>query len=329
MKYYHIILFLAFLLLNTACADKKHPVNFYYWKSKVSIEETEKKYFNELESNKLYIRFFDIDTDGTSINPKAKISLFDPTILDAEYIPVIYITNRTFFEMSDNENERLASKVYNLIDQICTKNSISQIHEIQIDCDWTQKTKDTYFAFLKNIKKISDKNISCTIRLHQIKYKESTGVPPVDKGYLMCYATSDPTNSDEKNSILDIPLLKDYTATINSFPLKFDIALPLYSWGIITNHLGQIKLINNVSQDSLNTSFFKKIDNNLYEVQDDFFFQGIYVNKGFRLKIETISPQLLDEAKQYLDKKIDQDYSIVYYHLDKEFLRHFTIAELQ
>ncbi len=175
---------------------------------------------------------------------------------------------------------------------------------------------------------MSGKKISCTLRLHQIKDRDKTGIPPVSKGYLMCYATSSPKDKDVENSILDLNMLKSYTKNIESYSLPFAVALPIYSWGVVTNHLGNIKLINNIDISNITDKLLKKTGDSTYEVQDDFFLQGIYLNKGFTIRIESISPQLLKETRDYLDTKLKKDYEIVYYHLDKPFLENYTIEEL-
>ncbi len=69
---------------------------------------------------------------------------------------------------------------------------------LQIDCDWTTKTAPKYFYFLQQIREKLDAHedggtfaslamLSATIRLHQVKYPEKSGMPPVDKGVLMFY----------------------------------------------------------------------------------------------------------------------------------------------
>jgi hypothetical protein len=129
---------------------------------------------------------------------------------------------------------------------------------------------------------------------------------------------------------LDIALLKTYLKDINDYPLNYDIALPLYSWAIVSNHLGKTKLINGVTKNELKAeNRFRPLTDETFEVTDDFFFHGIYLNKGFKIKSEGISPALLNETKAYLNGKIKNDYSIVYYHLDKPFLEMFTINELK
>ncbi|MDR0833983.1 MAG: hypothetical protein LBN93_07375 [Candidatus Symbiothrix sp.] len=323
------LLLLSFLLLLLGCTEHRtHTINFYYWKSNVSIGEVEQEYFKSLHSAKLYMRFFDVDTQEGAVLPVAKVQPFDAHLLDAEYIPVVFITNRTFAGMQNEHIQVLARNMVKLIDEICSKNKIPAINEIQIDCDWTESTKNAYFQFLRELERVSQKSVTCTIRLHQVKFKDKTGVPPVSKGYLMCYATSGPKETGGKNSILDMPLLKDYTATINDYPLDVDVALPLFSWAIVTNHLGHIKLINNVTVTSEDKAFLRPTSAGSYEVTLDTFFHGFYLNKGFTLKVEQISPALLREAKQYLNEQINKDYGIVYYHLDAPFLTKYTLQEL-
>lgn len=325
----HILLLLLTIIMLACDTEQKHQINFYYWKTEVNIGDTEKKYFEKLNSKKLYLRFFDVDSnkDGYT-SPKATVRLFDPSALDAEYIPVIFITNRTFALRGDRSNKMLAHNVHDLINNIVEKNNIPVTDEIQIDCDWTATTRDQYFDFLQELKTVSNKNITSTLRLHQVRDMVVMGVPPADKVYLMCYATSSPADLDTENSILDMDLLKGYTKNIEKYPLPIDIALPIYSWGVVTNHRGEIKLINNIDISN-KEDFLKPIGDNTYEATDDFFLRGIYLNKGFTLRIEQISPSLLQEAKDYLDQKIGKDYNIVYYHLDKPFLEKFTIDELK
>lgn len=315
-------------LLASCLKVNQHDVDFYYWKTDVEISEIEKNYFENLNSQKLYIRFFDIDDEGNGALPKAKVKLFDSKLLRAQYVPVVFIMNRVFKYSYLNIND-LATKTFELITQIETKNQLLPGNEIQIDCDWTESTKRTFFDFLQVLKEISGREITCTLRLHQVKFSEKAGIPPVKKGYLMCYATSEIGKETGRNSILDMELLKDYTQNIDKYPLCFDVALPLYSWGVVTNHLGNNKLINGLLSSDLIEPDFVKTGENEFEAQRDLFFKGMYISKGFTIVVEEISPQLLQQAKDYLNRKIKKDYNIVYYHLDKTFLTRFAVDELK
>ena len=329
-----LLLFIVLLpFVLAACSHKHHhDVDFYYWKSKCVIGETECDYFNQLGSKRLFVRLFDVSMENGVVVPVGPIKGFEKDVLPNDsiaVIPVVFITNETFYNCTDDESiARLASNVSNGITHYMGKADIAY-DEIQIDCDWTERTKDVYFRFLKKLAEQSGCDISCTLRLHQIRDREKTGVPPVGRGSLMCYATSSPMEGDTRNSILDMELLKAYTTNINDYPIDFDVILPIYSWGIVTNHLGQVKLVNGLTEDDLQTPMFEKQDDNLYLVKEDGFVQGLYVNSGFTIKIETITPELLAEAKQYLDHQIDRDFPWVYFHLSQGFLDRFTIDELK
>ena len=318
-------------VLFSACTPKRsHGVDLYYWKSKFAIEETEKEFFSRLDSKRLFLRLFDVDYENGEAVPIGQIQSFAKERLpreDVEVIPVVFITNRTFQHYVDDESiERLVANVCSGIDHFMQD---VEYAEIQIDCDWTQSTREAYFRFLKALAGHSHRHISCTLRLHQIRDRRDTGVPPVDRGSLMCYATSSPLEGMSRNSILDMDLLKSYTKNINDYPLSFDVILPIYSWGIVTNHLGNVKLLNGLTESDLQTPMFEKIDENKYLVKEDGFVQGLYVNSGFTIKIETISNELLAEAKLYLENKIERDFAWVYFHLSEGFLTRYTIEELK
>ena len=98
-----------------------------------------------------------------------------------------------------------------------------------------------------------------------------------------------------------------------------DIALPIYSWGIVTNHVGKHKLINAMSVKDLENVNFRKISETEVEIMKDGFYFGNFLNKGFTLKVEEISEQQLKEVKRFLDKKLPK-YSTIYYQLDQRFI---------
>lgn len=332
MKYKALIP-ITMIVLFTACnRERRHPVDFYYWKANVGIGDAEKRYFENLTSQRLYVRFFDVDNDGgNNISPRGVIQKADALVnLEAEYIPVIFITNRTFSSIAKENLGKLITDISYLINKMAEDNKLPLANEIQIDCDWTEGTRDKYFEFLEKLKTSSGKKVSCTLRLHQIAQRNKTGVPPADNGVLMCYATTNPTEDDGRNSILDINLLKSYTKNINSYPLSFDIALPLYSWAIVTNHLGKIRIINGITAEELKLNDrLVQIADNQFEVVDDLILGGLLLSKGFMIRIEEITPELLSEARTYLSEKIYSDYHIIYYHLDKPFLERFTYEQLR
>ncbi|WP_210148749.1 hypothetical protein [Chryseobacterium scophthalmum] len=316
-----ILQLLFICLLVISCSKKqKHPYSFYYWKTHLKLNEIEKKSLNESTNSVLYTRFFDVDKVGEKFQPVAVITKDKSFKTDKQIVPTIFITNQTFLHIKKEEIHFLAESIHQLIQKKAQDYQLKINNEIQIDCDWTAGTKDDYFEFLKQLKKISQKEITCTLRLHQVKDKNLTGIPPVEKVYLMCYSTSSPLENSDKNSILDLNIMKSYLSKLEDYPIKkIEVALPIYSWGIVTNHLRKHKLINALSAKNLDNPNFKKISDTEIEILKDGFYFGNFLNKGFKIKVEEISPEQLNSAIEYLDKKISS-YNIIYYQLDGKFV---------
>lgn len=286
----------------------------------MALDKTEKNVLHKATAPYVYSRFFDVDKIDGKFQPVGIIIKDNSFQTDKQIVPTVFITNRTFLFIKNEEIIFLAKSIQDLIQRKTSEYHLKTNNEIQIDCDWTAGTRDDYFAFLKELKKISGKEITCTLRLHQVKDKSQAGIPPVEKVYLMCYSTSSPLENSDKNSILDVNILKTYLSKIDEYPLKkIEVALPIYSWGIVTNYLGKHKLINALSKKDLENPAFKKISETEIEIQKDGFYFGNYMNKGFKIKVEEISDDQLKDVVSFLDKKIPS-FSIIYYQLDSKFV---------
>lgn len=314
-----LALWILFFIISCSKKDD-HSYTFYYWKTNLRLDREEKKVLDQSSVPYLYTRFFDVDKINGRFQPVAVITK-DPSFqTEKQIVPTVFITNQTLFNISPGEIRFLAERIYQLIQKKTKEYHLKTANEIQIDCDWTAGTRNDYFKFLKELKKISGKEVTCTLRLHQVKDKKQTGIPPVEKVYLMCYSTSSPLEKSDKNSILDVGVLKSYLSKIEDYPIKkIEVALPIYSWGIVTNHLEKHRLINALSKNDLNNPDFKKITENEAEILKDGFYFGNYLNKGFRIKVEEISPEQLEDVILFLQKKIPH-FNIIYYQLDSKFV---------
>ncbi len=313
------ILFFLLLLLLSCEKTQTHSYSFYYWRTHLSLNPAEKQALKKATYSYLYTRFFDIDKVDGKFEPVGVITKDQSFETDKTIVPVVFIKNEVFYDITLEEINFLAKNVSSLIQKKQREFNFKRSREIQIDCDWTAGTNKEYFEFLKQLKEISGLEITCTLRLHQVKNRSLSGIPPVNKVYLMCYSTSSPLENSTKNSILEVQTLKNYLSTINRYPLDVEVALPIFSWGIITNHLGKHKLINALSAKDLIRPEFKKLSETEAEVLKDGFYFGAYLNKGFHIKVEEISGEQLKEVKKYLDTKLSS-YHIIYYHLDERFL---------
>ena len=182
-----------------SCKNNNKIINveraFYYWKS------DDYRYDNNVDSilktaktQKLYLKFFEVEHNELMGNiPIAKNRMrFYNNII--EVIPTVFIKNDVFLKSSLKDLDLLADNINFLINKFRSDGFDKEVivKEFQIDCDWTLKSKKNYFYFLKKIKAISKKDISCTLRLYPYKYREKMGIPPVDKVTLMCYNLLNP-----------------------------------------------------------------------------------------------------------------------------------------
>ena len=199
----------------------------YYWRTDLRLDSTERVFLSQYNINKVYCRYFDVvmNDDDTEPSPNATISFSDTLPAGIELIPTIYITE----DCMHKPHKDLAKKIVDRILQMNETNDISNIHEIQIDCDYTSKSRQTYYKFLEEVRhQLSSKKyqLSTTIRLHQL----SMPAPPADYGVLMVYNTGNPLKWQERNPILDYRDVYPYLSRLEDYPLPLATAYPVYQW---------------------------------------------------------------------------------------------------
>ncbi|QVJ79975.1 replication restart DNA helicase PriA [Prevotella sp. khp1] len=199
----------------------------YYWCTDLHLDSTERAFLKQHHINKVYCRYFDVvmSDDGTEPKPNATIAFTDTFPAGIELIPTVYITE----DCMHKPHKDLAEKLVKRIMQMNETNHIGNVHEIQIDCDYTSKSRATYYLFLETIKSQLSTihyQLSTTIRLHQL----SMPVPPVDYGVLMVYNTGDPRKWQERNPILDYRDVYPYLNKLAQYQLPLAAAYPVYQW---------------------------------------------------------------------------------------------------
>ncbi|MFN8283197.1 MAG: hypothetical protein U0U67_08265 [Chitinophagales bacterium] len=326
-----IIVCFSCVLFFFSCESPKKQASFYFWKTTYNIDAAEQLYLDKLNVQKLYVRFFDIDILNGTPKPIGQIQIQQKN-KSQQIIPVVFITNETFKDLDKAKIEQLAKNCIRQIEFLYTNISDNKLQEIQFDCDWTTSTRNNYFYFLNQVKKQFPKyQYSCTIRLHQIKDKEQTGVPPLKQGVLMYYATSNPLDFTDKNSILENDIAENYCAVLQNYPITLDIALPIYSWAIIENQVGEKRLLNGIRNEDLkDTSVYQAIKPNFYLVKKDHYLQGNYLYQDFKIKTESISQEQLTRSTTFLRKKIkNKEPNVIFFQLDSSNLMHYSVQNLK
>lgn len=274
-----LLIFITVLLLTISLIFtlKKENRNFnfsyYFWENNYNLEQD--------TNDKLYIKVLDIKYSN-------KLEIIETNFIKSapkDFIPVVFITNKT---LQNLDYKVISDQIINLVKKF-------NFNEIQIDCDWSDSTKNNYFLLLKELKNNLNKNISATIRLHQIKYFNKTGVPPVDYGVLMYYNMSSLGDFNTKNYILDNNEAKKYHYNFENYPLKLKLALPLYSQAVQFRDKKAINLFENVEQIDFNEEF-EKLDENKYKVLKSHYFKGKYIYEGDILRFENVNEKELKIA---------------------------------
>lgn len=329
-----ILLFVFISSLFLGCSNKVENVqkSFYYWKNDSwSFSEKEKSIVKDLKVKKLYIKFFEIDHNEVFGDfPIAKTSLHIYEQDSLTIVPTVYIKNEVFKLTNKKNLDTLADNINFLINKYAKDKfgRTNPISEFQMDCDWTLKTKDNYFYFLKKLKEISKKEISCTLRLYPYKYPEKMGIPPVERATLMCYNLVNPLENYSKNSILDINELELYLNKKRKYPLHLDIALPTYSWMQVYHNNKFSKLIYTDHKEILKS--LKEIKPMWYEVKEDQVTDNFYLRVGDKIKFENITPEKINKAIEVIKKNVvfDARTTITLFHLDEEQLSNYSNEEL-
>jgi hypothetical protein len=319
-----ILPLIFFNLLLFSCQNKEKPtLAFYYWKTIYQLSKKENQTLSANGVAKIYTRYFDIDLHPITGSPYPVSPIhFDQKTNSFQIIPVVYIKNKVF-KSSEINTRDLAQKTVDFIGQINRKNQIS-ITEIQIDCDWTESTKERYLSFLKELKKVSKKKLSATIRLHQIKYFKKTAIPTVDYGVLMYYNMGE-IAPNSKNSIYESEIAQRYLPSLKKYPLRLNVALPIFSWAIHIRNGKVIGLRNKIDWHDFETDkHFTSLKNNWLEVVSTNYKKGILYRKGDKLKPESVSEDALFQmAEEVAENQKEIPNEIIIYDLDEFNLNHY------
>lgn len=335
-----LALYFILLISFFSCSDSSHyatpEIAFYHWKNKINITTLETDYLQNLAVKKLYLRFFDVDWDTKHQEPipLSIITIPRSQNLPSIVIPTVFITNHTFLKIKKTEIENFTEKVLSKINAIHKELPGVKISEVQIDCDWSGKSRENYFYFLDILKKKlkkEKKKLSVTIRLHQLKYPEKTGIPPADRGALMCYNVGDLQKWDTQNSILDKKITSTYLKTNMDYALPLDIALPVFRWGVLFRDGEMIKLLNQLDASNLSDqNFYTQTSKNRYTIRESTYLNGHYVYPGDQIRLESGSSSTLKIVSEQLKSALpSQKRNLIFYHLDSLTVVNYPVSEIK
>jgi hypothetical protein len=333
------ILITVILFIFSGCSKKPRRnvmYAFYYWRDSFILAKSDIEYLKATKVDKLYIRFFDVDWDPIRNIPVpiGDVNIQTDSLPNIEIVPTIFITNRTLININDSLVQKLSQKIYEKISSILKIFNNPSIKEIQLDCDWAKETRYKYFHLIQFLEKTAiNQNIflSATIRLHQIKYFNNTGVPPIRRGMLMFYNMTPVSNIRAKNSIFDSDVAEKYLTNFDKYPLPLDVALPAFSWGALYRRDKLAALINNITEKKLlGDADFKALDKIHFMVLRDKLYEGQFIKKFDTIRIEEISPAITKFSAEMISPLIRNDsLTVAIYHFNEELEKNYETKEMQ
>ena len=217
----------------------------YYWRTELRLDSTERAFLDRHDVKKVYCRYFDVVMRDGEPMPNATISFSDTLPSGVELVPTVYITE----DCMHKPHPGLAGKLVSRVCQMNETNDLPPFRELQIDCDYTARSRQVYYDFLSEIAHSPlftshFSLLSTTIRLHQLQMK----APPVDYGVLMLYNTGDPRRFMERNPVLDLRDVQPYLRHLSDYPLPLAAAYPVYQW---VRHIHGVRVEHTVEADEI------------------------------------------------------------------------------
>ncbi|MDB5034338.1 MAG: hypothetical protein JWQ98_1579 [Chlorobi bacterium] len=310
--------------------------SFYYWRSTFVLSAADSVRLRELEVERLYVRFFDVDLGPA---PKGDIRFMSNIPAGIEIVPTVFIAERAIRGLTPHDADELAMKIAAHINTMASAAGIP-VHEIQIDCDWNTTTRETYFRILRALNPdekgklpgyMRGWTVSATIRLHQIRYYRAQGVPPVSRGMLMAYNIGPPTDMSIDNSIFNGGEVGKYISDIDHYPLRLDVALPVFSWGVAFRYGSFLVLLNNLRARDLDTnSAYEKIDATHFRARRENIVNSEQLKTGDIIRTEEVTMPECMEIARALREKIDRDsMNIALFHYDPRITGNYRDHELE
>ncbi|TAE54281.1 MAG: hypothetical protein EAZ89_06760, partial [Bacteroidetes bacterium] len=309
------MLLLPYLLLAVVSCRPPLPeeTGFYFWRSSFDFGE-DKTLADSLRVKHLYLHMFDVvwseGYKGLVPVAESNAMIWDFAHLAdrCDFIPVVYLVNDGLALTPDSAIERLATRIAGKLTQMIPPEYWT---EFQLDCDWSAETRERYFHLLRAIHQHlpPDKQLSCTLRLHQYKYMSASGIPPVDRMSLMCYNMDEIKDLATPNSIFSPVVLKQYLSH-SKYPLTLDIALPVYDWVVVFQGKDFAGILHNPDYQLLNdTAFFHETEPHHYQLRRDTAIGNLYLREGDLFRLEKTSPEALREGLSVIRNVINTEHS--------------------
>jgi hypothetical protein len=305
---------------------------FYYWRTNFKLSDAERATLADLQVTKLYVRVFDVEWNATESAPQmiGKLTATEKAPVGIEVVPVVFLKQDVFTKLDAKGGAAFAKTMW---DEVKRRAGVlgTTPRELQLDCDWTDSSRDRFFGWVRDVKRASGVTLSATIRLHQVKYREKTGVPPVERGMLMFYNMGTFSADTGDRAIFDATAAEKYLARIGDYPLPLDVALPIWSWTVHVRDDRVIGLLQSTDPDELPAlDFVVPAGLERHVATRNAFLHGTLIREGDVLKVERMGPADTQAAADLLVPKLDAgSRSVALFDLSERNLQRHGKATLE
>ena len=306
----------------------------YHWKTTFDPDTTEWAFLRRHDIRRLYLRFFDVAMDNAYLSlrlapvPIATTVFHQPIPDTLDVVPVVYITVDAMRGMTGHEKE-YADKILTRVDAMAARHHLSSICEVQLDCDWTFSTQESFFSLCQHLRDTlhtQNRLLSVTVRLHQLRKQ----APAADRGILMLYNTGSLYDPENGNSIISYSDASSYLRGPKkqgwqSIPL--DLAYPVFSWGVCFRNDKFHVLLRTI--DYSDRTLYRPVGDNRYLVLQDHLLEGHQLLRGDLIRFENAPFPEIMKIKRLAEEKLANTprYTILY-HLDSTNLSKYTDDEI-
>ena len=316
----------------------------YFWRTDFRLSDEENAFLQTHNITKLYLRYFDVVVDDAErVMPNATVRFSSPVPNGVEVIPTVFIVENCLRHNMDSIAQKLVARIL----QMNETHHRGAVKEIQVDCDYTHRSRDRFYAFLEEMRdELQPRGIrlSATIRLHQL----SMPAPPVDYGALMVYNTGNVADPKGRNPILSMRDVAPFLPQLGKYPLPLCAAYPIFDWVALYGHTSPSQPKGDSKTTTLRHLLYGHSleDSSLYRPLGD----GKYLVVASRMLPTTLSrdasaihlhvgdtihhwqctaDELLSVRQAVEKHRPGINSRVILYHLDKHSLNHYKTEDYE
>jgi len=270
--------------------------SLHSWSTRWSPDSAQGRLLDSLRG-RIYLRLLDVDLDPRTRAPTAIAPLvFEaPWPAGREAVPTVFLRERALRGLDSTAIDVLSSRLVHAARTTLGSRSVPW-KELQLDCDWSAGTRDAYFALLRATGRRLDsgRTVSSTLRLHQVRDRQRMGVPPVKRVLLMLYnmgpASADPTDTVQ----LDLSSTTPWLPALESYPLRMDLALPVWTWWLHLRDTTVVGLVEGQLPDPALETALEPVGPGRYRLRRSTWVAGTFFREGDVVKVESATPEALE-----------------------------------